>query len=1049
MLCYRWGSQVKDGADKCWKCGAQLAGGASTSIPSLDELRERQKTRSRLSGVVHKVGDVIGGRYKVQDILGSGGAGVVYRTHDQEIDVEVAVKVINAKLVQTAEEKKLFSKEIKVARKLSHQNIVRIFDEGLDGDRVFASMQFLDGLPLRKIIDLRRSKEQLFTVEEVEPLLNQLCQALDYAHRFTFHGNLKPDNVIVLPELLKITDFGVLKALPRKPFLAIQKARKVNFNYYAPEVRLEVRDLNKRVDLYSLGVIVWEMLTGQVYEDGKSDSLSSKDVDANITRVIKRCVARAPKDRYKSAGAMYNAFREVMESGGLSSVPAKTKGTGKPKPPPPPGSSVVVASNTPIPQKGEPEQGTGRFESIDDAMIEDSATGSLSAEVVASSLEIPPLADSESSSDIPHTEALDSSNEEPEELNESEIELIADPKATNILSISELEEGSDNTPQIVDDEEEAPDTAKATEALVEPVDYAEDDEDEATEAWSSGLPADVIETGSEDSTGDEKPNDPLIRRRKLRPAEGPTEAEKIPPELLEKHDEVMSDKPTTKPRTRPSVAPPPSQTPGGPRMSSPVRKPKARPATRPRMSAIRNPTMGFDNTNSSGSIPAPSFAPPPVQQPQKNNALMIIAGGFLVLFALIFFLQWQQNQKQIDALTNTIEQLSKKETVARKTIEDEDIKAREAEEAAAKAAEAERAAQEAAAVEADKKRKAEEAAQAAAEAEAKARNEAAAAAARKLKEEKQREADEAARAEIAAREREKAEAGKRAQQEEARRRAEANRERERKAAERLAEERRRQEERRAALREEREEKRRERAERAKERAEERRLANEEARRKAEERKAAEREKREQAKKAAAIAAANKDPECPRGMILVKAGRFRQGSAANDPERNFGDLGVKQVDVAAFCIDYYEYPNGKKRTPTTRVSYSRAERSCKRKGKRLCSEEEWEKACAGPRNIRYPYGNAWSSDSCATEDEEGNDRTVQKSGTFKACRSGYGALDMAGNVAEWTSTAWGSGMVVKGGAADRPGYDSRCAARKKKKKKYSSEMLGFRCCAEPK
>ena len=1049
MLCYRCGIQVKDGADKCWKCGAQLAGGASTSIPSLDELRERQKTRSRLSGVVHKVGDVIGGRYEVKDILGSGGAGVVYRTHDQEIDVEVAVKVINAKLVQTSDEKKLFSKEVKTARKLSHQNIVRIFDEGHDGDRVFASMQFLDGLPLRKIIDLRRSKEQLFTVEEVEPLLNQLCQALDYAHRFTFHGNLKPDNVIVLPELLKITDFGILKALPRKPFLAIQKARKVNFNYYAPEVRLEVRDLNKRVDIYSLGVIVWEMLTGQVYEDGKSDGLNSKSVDANIARVIKRCVARTPKDRYKSAGAMYNAFREVMESGSASSVPASVSTIAKPKPPPPPGSSAVVASNTPIAKKGEPEPGTGRFESIDDAMIEDSSTGSVSAEVVASSLEIPPLAEGEDSSDLSTNEAADSV-EEPEELNESEIELIADPKATNVLSLSDIEERQvEDAPKIIDDEEEAPETSKTSDALVEPSEYGEDDEDEATEAWSSGIPNDVIETGSEDSTGDEKPNDPLASRPQLRPVEGPTEAEKMPPELLEKHDEVMSDQPTTKPRTRPSVVPPPPQPQGGPRMSSPVRKPKARPATRPRMSAIRNPTMGFENTNSSGSIPAPSFAPPPPQQPQKNNALIVIAGGFLVLFALIFFLQWQQNQKQIDALTNTIEQISKKETVARKTIEDEDIKAREAQEAAEKAAAAELEAQKAAVAEADRKRKAEEEAKAAAMAEARARNEAAAEAARKLKEEKQREADEAARAEIAAREREKIEAEKRARQDEARRRAESNRERERKAAERLAEERRRQEDRRAALREERAEKQRERAERAKERAEERRRANEEARQRAEERRAAERARREEAKKAAAIAAANKDPECPRGMILVKAGRFRQGSAANDPERNFGDLGVKQVEVAAFCMDYYEYPNGKKRTPTTRVSYSRAERSCKRRGKRLCSEEEWEKACTGPRNIRYPYGNAWSSDSCATEDEEGNDRTVQKSGSFKACRSGYGALDMAGNVAEWTSTAWGSGMVVKGGAADRPGYDSRCAARKKKKKKYSSEMLGFRCCANPK
>jgi serine/threonine protein kinase len=99
-----------------------------------------------LSGVVYKIGDLVAGRYKVRDIVGSGGAGVVYRAHDQEIDVEVALKVINAKLLQTPDERKLFSKEIKTAKKLSHQNVVRIFDEGKDAERVFFTMQFLDGL---------------------------------------------------------------------------------------------------------------------------------------------------------------------------------------------------------------------------------------------------------------------------------------------------------------------------------------------------------------------------------------------------------------------------------------------------------------------------------------------------------------------------------------------------------------------------------------------------------------------------------------------------------------------------------------------------------------------------------------------------------------------------------------------------------------------------------------------------------------------------------------------------------------------------------------
>ena len=179
-------------------------------------------------GVVFKIGDLIGGRYQVKDIVGSGGAGVVYRAHDKEIDVDVAVKVINQKLVQTSDEQRLFSRQTKIAKKLSHQNVVRIYDEGRDEGRPYFTMQFLEGLSLRKIIDLRKEKKQTFSLSEIEPILNQLCQALDYAHKTSFHGNMKPDNVIVLPDLLKITDFSLLRGLQRKPILAIQKSRGTN-----------------------------------------------------------------------------------------------------------------------------------------------------------------------------------------------------------------------------------------------------------------------------------------------------------------------------------------------------------------------------------------------------------------------------------------------------------------------------------------------------------------------------------------------------------------------------------------------------------------------------------------------------------------------------------------------------------------------------------------------------------------------------------------------------------------------------------------------------
>ena len=173
-----------------------------------------------------------------------------------------------------------------------------------------------------------------------------------------------------------------------------------------------------------------------------------------------------------------------------------------------------------------------------------------------------------------------------------------------------------------------------------------------------------------------------------------------------------------------------------------------------------------------------------------------------------------------------------------------------------------------------------------------------------------------------------------------------------------------------------------------------------------------------------------------------------GAPRNDPFRNFGDLRYQSIDVKSFCVDYYESPNGRGRTPSTGVKHSTAARMCKARGKRLCSEEEWEKACKGQSGLRYPYGNQWDPERCATEDDEGNDRAIAKSGTYRKCRSGYNVFDMSGNAAEWTASKWGSGYVIKGGSAQRPGYDARCAARKKKSKSYSSETVGFRCCADP-
>lgn len=1136
MLCFRCGSHVQDGAEKCWNCGTVLSS-AQARRGATSESRAQQRTGSRVFGVVFKIGDLIANRYKVKDIVGSGGAGVVYRAHDTEIDVDVAVKVINAKLVQTSDEQRLFSRQTKIARKLSHQNVVRIYDEGRDETRPYVTMQFLEGLSLRKIIDLRNEKKQTFTLAEVEPIFNQLCQALDYAHKTTFHGNLKPDNVIVLPDLLKVTDFALLRGLPRKPFLAIQKSRGSNFRYLAPEVRLEVADLERSVDVYSLGVVLAEMLTGIVYDDGKPEKLTASGLEPAVLAVIQRCVARAPKDRYASTQDLYADLRSALSRGSGAKAAAAaahadaptqrlemdkhgkrpvTADLGKRPPPEPPPAppkpveiapSLAVASAVESPAEiGGKREGTDLHDlEVDDDMIESSivaqrkqANGAAgngvpvnganghaghagragdAAPMAASPALEPDLVDNPHAVELPEDEEETiavfehppmpsrpvaaegiSVRAEPglEEISNSAIELIADPSATNVYDVDANGEPRPSV-QVKDvsthnrtiQPTPLPDSAIPSPAFSQ---VAHEDTrhgrlDGGQDASAPVAPQVVVRG--------EKPDEPTqgITYAPKPQTRGPTAA----------YDGSTSPKAKKRPMTRPrmptmAAAPMPmTSTVGGAAIVDPSMMP--RPATQ---EALSIPSM----------VAPPVMAPPPPADSGRNKGVLVtvVLSLFAVLLAVVIVVvvlfQQSNLEKQIEAMRNEAQQARATGTAAladAKRAETEAKAAAKAEaeaDARAEAADAEQKAAELAAKEkeaearrledearkaadAERKQEAERRAKEASEAAAE-RRAAAADAAAERREERKRAADERKKREEREREQKDKERLAR-EQEEAARRAE-DRAKRLAAAEAEDEER----AKKAQAKAEEERRRREADEAAKAREEERKKKEAAAAAAAAEK--AEDEGRDEGRDEeptpAAMVASDKEPECPRGMVLVKASTFMLGSQRNDPERNFGDQDYVSVDVPAFCIDYYEYPNGRGRSPSTKVSFKTAQARCKKRKKRLCSEQEWEKACKGPGGSRYPYANQWDPTACNTEDDEGSDRQVEKSGSFRKCRSGYNVFDMSGNVGEWTSTQWGSGYVVKGGASDRPGYDGRCAARKKKKASESAETLGFRCCADP-
>lgn len=184
---------------------------------------------------------------------------------------------------------------------------------------------------------------------------------------------------------------------------------------------------------------------------------------------------------------------------------------------------------------------------------------------------------------------------------------------------------------------------------------------------------------------------------------------------------------------------------------------------------------------------------------------------------------------------------------------------------------------------------------------------------------------------------------------------------------------------------------------------------------------------------------------PPGMLYVPGGPFLKGRLNWDPNAGTGELEHTPTQVRPFLIDAFEFPNLRFAEPTRGVSWAEADQLCREVGKRLCTADEWEKACKGPGNYIYGYGDEYEGDLCGSDDSD----RLYVSGSKEDCYTGWGAFDMAGNVREWTSTgaSGGNRRLVKGGSPVKPEKGTRCAAAIDYPEEYREARLGFRCCRD--
>jgi len=316
----------------CGDCGTKLTPAPEAGFSRTETLRTPLEEPVR--------GTSFAGRYLVIEELGAGGMGKVFRVEDTKVGQEIALKLINPEIAADRRTIERFRNELKTARMISHRNICRMFDLGEADGTYFITMEYVPGESLKSMIRMSKRLEAGTAVS----IARQVCEGLSEAHRLeVVHRDLKPSNIMIDKDgNVRIMDFGIARSLKGKGITGA--GMMVGTPEYMSPEQVEGQEADQRSDIYSLGIILYEMLSGRVPFQGDTPfsvalkqrnevppdlrALNAQIPDA-LSRVVQKCLAKDRRDRFQTAEDLNLALANIEQD---LSTTKNAIVRGKPKP---------------------------------------------------------------------------------------------------------------------------------------------------------------------------------------------------------------------------------------------------------------------------------------------------------------------------------------------------------------------------------------------------------------------------------------------------------------------------------------------------------------------------------------------------------------------------------------------------------------------------------------------------------------------------------------------------------------------------------------------